>query len=98
MVVVVVIGALILIGVAVMLSLLGDTLEPEAADSPDLGLPTDRPLTSADVPRLRFRTGLRGYRMADVDAAFASLAEALAIAEQQSTGGGAASAASHPQP
>jgi DivIVA domain-containing protein len=98
MVVVVVIGALILIGVAVMLSLLGDTLEPEEPDSPDLGLPTDRPLTSADVPRLRFRTGLRGYRMADVDAAFASLADALATAEQQAGSGGTAPATSHPQP
>jgi DivIVA domain-containing protein len=83
MVVVIVVGALILIGIAMMLSLVGDTLEPEPVDSPDLGLPRDRPLTSADVPSLRFRTGLRGYRMADVDAAFASLAEALAIAEQR---------------
>jgi DivIVA domain-containing protein len=94
MVVVIVLGALVLIGIAVMLSLVGDTLEPEAADSPDLGLPAGRVLTSADVPRLRFRTGLRGYRMEDVDAAFASLAEALAIAEQHAnrpaTGGGTA--------
>jgi DivIVA domain-containing protein len=98
MVVVVVIGALILIGFAVMLSLLGDTLEPEVPDSPDLGLPRDRPLTSADVPRLKFRTGLRGYRMEDVDAAFAGLTEALAIAEQRaSSGGAAAPAAPHPQ-
>jgi DivIVA domain-containing protein len=90
MVVVIVVGALILIGIAVMLSLVGDTLEPEPVDGPDLGLPADRPLTSADVPGLRFRTGLRGYRMADVDAAFASLAEALALAEQRADarGGG----------
>jgi DivIVA domain-containing protein len=83
MVVVIVIGALVLIGIAVALSLFGDTLEPEEVDSPDLGLPTDRLLTSADVPELRFRTGLRGYRMADVDAAIASLGEALANAEQR---------------
>jgi DivIVA domain-containing protein len=84
MVVVIVIGALVLIGIAVGLSLFGDTLEPEPVDSPDLGLPTNRPLTSADVPGLRFRTGLRGYRMADVDAAIASLGEALSNAEQSS--------------
>jgi DivIVA domain-containing protein len=94
MVVVIVLGALLLIGFAVMLSLLGDTLEPEDADSPDLGLPAGRPLTSADVPRLKFRTGLRGYRMADVDAAFAGFAEALALAEQRAderaTDGGSA--------
>jgi DivIVA domain-containing protein len=89
MVVVIVVGALVLIGFAVTLSLLGDTLEPEDADSPDLGLPAGRPLTSADIPRLRFRTGLRGYRMADVDAAFAGLAEALADAEERAAGGGA---------
>jgi DivIVA domain-containing protein len=83
MVVVIVLGALVLIGFAVMLSLLGDTLEPEEADRPDLGLPAGRAMTSADVARLRFRTGLRGYRMDDVDAAFAGLAEALAIAEQR---------------
>jgi DivIVA domain-containing protein len=88
MVVVIVLGALVLIGFAVMLSLFGDTLEPEAVDSPDLGVPADRPMTSADVPRLKFRTGLRGYRMADVDAAFAGLAEALALAEQRASGGG----------
>jgi DivIVA domain-containing protein len=90
MVVVIVLGALVLIGFAVMLSLLGDTLEPEEADSPDLGLPIGRPLTSADVARLKFRTGLRGYRMEDVDAAFAAFAEALAIAEQRATDGSAA--------
>lgn len=89
MVVVIVVGALVLAGVAVMLSLVGDTLEPEPVDSPDLGLPDDRPLTSADVPRLRFRTGLRGYRMADVDAAFDRLAEALSLAEQRAGGQGA---------
>jgi DivIVA domain-containing protein len=86
MVVVVVLGALVLIGIAMMLSLRGDTLEPEAADSPDLGLPAGRLLTSADVGRLRFRTGLRGYRMADVDAAFEQLAAALAVAEQRESG------------
>jgi len=84
MVVVIVVGALVLIGIAVTLSLVGDTLEPEPVDGPDLGLPTDRPLTSADVPALRFRTGLRGYRMADVDTAIASLGEALSRAEQSS--------------
>jgi DivIVA domain-containing protein len=95
MVVVIVLGALVLIGFAVLLSLLGDTLEPEEADSPDLGLPAGRPLTSADLPRLKFRTGLRGYRMADVDAAFAAFAEALAVAEQRATDGSAA-APPHP--
>jgi DivIVA domain-containing protein len=85
----------VLIGFAVLLSLLGDTLEPEEADSPDLGLPAGRPLTSADLPRLKFRTGLRGYRMADVDAAFAAVAQALALAEQRATDGSAA-APPHP--
>jgi DivIVA domain-containing protein len=98
MVVVVVLAALVLTGFAVLLSLLGDTLEPEPPDGPDLGLPTGRLLTSADVDRLKFRTGLRGYRMADVDAAFASLAEALAVAERRATGAGGGEQPARPYP
>lgn len=35
------------------------------------------PLTAEDVRELRFRVGLRGYRMADVDAALAAIAADL---------------------
>jgi DivIVA domain-containing protein len=49
-------------------------------DHGDLGLP-DRMLTPDDVGNLRFRTGLRGYRMEDVDAALAKIAEAMRTAQ-----------------
>src|SRR4051795_9882321 len=39
----------------------------ERVDSIDGALPRDRLLRSDDIPRLRFRVGLRGYRMSDVD-------------------------------
>lgn len=35
------------------------------------------PLTAADIRGLRFRVGLRGYRMQDVDAALAAMAAEL---------------------
>jgi DivIVA domain-containing protein len=54
-------------------------LSEVALDHADLGLP-DRPLTADDVAGLRFRTGLRGYRMEDVDAAIARLGDALRLA------------------
>jgi DivIVA domain-containing protein len=38
-------------------------------------------LRSDDISRLRFRVGLRGYRMADVDAALEAAQLALAAAE-----------------
>jgi DivIVA domain-containing protein len=87
LVVVVVIGALLLAGLALLLSLTGDTLEDEPLDAPDPGLP-DRPLRSDDVPGLRFRTGLRGYRMSDVDTAMERLQAALRAAEGTTETGG----------
>ncbi|GAA2520995.1 hypothetical protein GCM10010201_18370 [Pilimelia columellifera subsp. columellifera] len=48
-----------------------DEVEPDGRSLP---LPTDRPLVEADVSRVRFDTGARGYRMAQVDAALARAA------------------------
>ncbi len=76
----VLVGIAILGGVAVVLSLVDRGLEDEPVDHPDLGVP-DRPLTSADVPGLRFRVGWRGYRMDDVDTALERLAQSLRDAE-----------------
>jgi DivIVA domain-containing protein len=77
---VVLVGFVLLVAAAVLLSLTDRGLEPEPLDHRDLGLP-DRPLVAADVPGLRFRIGLRGYRMDDVDAALYRLAQALHEAE-----------------
>lgn len=79
----VLIGVVILIAVAVVLSVVDRGYEPESVDHRDLGLP-DRPLKADDVGGLRFRVGWRGYRMDDVDAALDRLAEALRAAEQGS--------------
>ena len=54
-----------------------DGLAEEEPDDPDIGVPADRPLLSTDVPRLRFRLAIRGYRMSDVDAARMGLKESV---------------------
>jgi DivIVA domain-containing protein len=72
----VLVGVVLLVGFALVLASRDDGLPDETVDHSDLGLP-DRPLTAADVAGLRFRVGLRGYRMADVDAALERVAQAL---------------------
>ncbi len=42
-------------------------------DRPDVALPTGRPLTAEDLRTLRLNTGVRGYRMDEVDALLARL-------------------------
>jgi DivIVA domain-containing protein len=80
-IVIVLLGIVILAGVALFLSAMGrGELSNETVDHVDLGLP-DRTLTPDDVGRLRFRTGLRGYRMEDVDAALAQIAASMRAAE-----------------
>ena len=80
----------LLVGVAVLLLLAFalsrdvDVLDDEPEDAADRGLPNDRLLRSDDIPRLRLRVGLRGYRMSDVDAALDAAERALAAAEERS--------------
>ena len=50
---------------------------PREAFGRDVLVPTDRPLTGADLRRVRFTVGLRGYRAAEVDALLARLADEL---------------------
>ncbi|MGH3501451.1 MAG: DivIVA domain-containing protein, partial [Nocardioidaceae bacterium] len=45
----------------------GDSMAPVYDDRPDAVIPTGRPLTAADVRSVRLSTGLRGYRMDEVD-------------------------------
>ncbi|MFF5797643.1 DivIVA domain-containing protein [Streptomyces albogriseolus] len=72
---------------------------PEAApERLQDSLPPDRPVSRADVDRLRFPLAARGYRMADVDDALGRLAAELAerdvrIAELESALAGARAAA-----
>lgn len=75
------VALLIVVGGALVLMIPSDGLSEEPVDHVDLGLP-DRPLRADDIARLRFRTGLRGYRMEDVDAALDRIAEALRAAQR----------------
>jgi DivIVA domain-containing protein len=61
--------AAIVFGIAVLVT--GDDagLRPAEPDGRAVPLPAERPLTETDLHGARFDTGLRGYRMAQVDAA-----------------------------
>src|SRR5947209_2250764 len=74
-------GVVVLLALAFLLSRDSATIQDEPVDSIDDGLPTDRLLRSDDIPRLRFRVGLRGYRMSDVDRVLAAAQLSLAAAE-----------------
>lgn len=64
-------------GVAVVASGKGGSMPPAYDDRPDLALPEDRPIGAEDLRRVRFPLALRGYRMSEVDALLARLANEL---------------------
>ena len=74
-------GVVVLLVLAFVLSRDSATIDDEPVDTIDTGLPRDRLLRSDDIPGLRFRVGLRGYRMSDVDAVLAAAQLSLAAAE-----------------
>lgn len=63
--------------VAVALAGRGGALRPVYDDRPDVLVPADEPLSGATLRSVRFSVGLRGYRMDEVDALLARLAEQL---------------------
>jgi DivIVA domain-containing protein len=75
-IVAILVGVVVLLGAAVLLSMREGGMSQVSPDHRDLGIP-DRLLTADDMPALRFRVGFRGYRMDDVDAALAKVTEAL---------------------
>jgi DivIVA domain-containing protein len=77
----VLIGVAVLAAVAMLAAGRFDGLAEELPDDPDIGVPEDRALRSSDLPNLRFRMAIRGYRMSDVDAALAAVEESLRLAE-----------------
>ena len=81
MIAAVLIGVAVLTGLAVVLAMTEGQMSIEPVDRVDPGLP-GRPLTAADIGALRFRVGLRGYRMEDVDAALDRIQHELAAAER----------------
>jgi DivIVA domain-containing protein len=74
-------GVVVLLALTFVLSRDVPLLEDEPEDAKDSGLPTGRLLRSDDIPRLRFRVGIRGYRMSDVDAALDAVRRTLEAAE-----------------
>ena len=63
----VLLGILVLGGVAMVAAGRGQGLTAAEPDRPDLALPADGPLARSDVDQVRFSVGLRGYRMDEVD-------------------------------
>ncbi|WP_455709595.1 DivIVA domain-containing protein [Micromonospora chersina] len=61
--------AAVVFGVTVLVSGRDPGLTPAEPDGRAVPLPGSRPLDEADVAEVRFDTALRGYRMAQVDAA-----------------------------
>jgi DivIVA domain-containing protein len=78
----VVVGVIVVLGVAVLLAAVGSGLPAAPPDSRGPVLPVDRLLTSADIGGLRLRTAVRGYRMEDVDAVMSAVHASLWAAEQ----------------
>lgn len=64
-------------GVAIVASGRGEPLAPAYDDRPDSAIPADGPLSGADLRRARFGMTLRGYRMSEVDALLARVADQL---------------------
>jgi DivIVA domain-containing protein len=64
-------------GVAVVASGIGAPLARAYDDRPDAVVPTGRPLTGADLKKVRFSTVVRGYRASEVDALLERLAAQL---------------------
>jgi DivIVA domain-containing protein len=77
----VLVAVAVLVGLVFVVTLRLSGLEDESDDAADVGLPSERMLRSDDVPRLRFRVALRGYRMSDVDEAMEAVQAALRAAE-----------------
>jgi DivIVA domain-containing protein len=72
-----ILAVLVLGAVVVVAAGRGAGMSPAYDDRPDLTVPADRPLTGGDLRGVRFSVGLRGYRMDEVDALLARLAEQL---------------------
>lgn len=75
--------ALVLIGVAVAVANADAGMPDVQRDLPDTGLPTDGPMTPADVDAVRFSMAPRGYRMREVDEALGRLRDELAARDAE---------------
>jgi DivIVA domain-containing protein len=84
--VVTLLGLLGVVAVLIAAAVVATRDEPLLADAPpdrpDVGLPP-RPLEPSDVAQVRFSMAPRGYRMSEVDAVLARLADELADRDRQ---------------
>ncbi|KRB74965.1 hypothetical protein ASE01_16450 [Nocardioides sp. Root190] len=64
-------------GVAMLAAGHGEPMAPAYDDRPDALVPAHRPVSPADLRKVRFSLTFRGYRMAEVDALLARLAGQL---------------------
>ena len=69
--------------VAVVAAGQGGTMAEVYDDRPDSRVQAEGPLTADDVRAVRFSTAVRGYRMSEVDALLARLADELEEARSQ---------------
>jgi DivIVA domain-containing protein len=76
-----VVGAIVF-GVAVLITGDDQGIEGHEPDGRAVPLPASRPLGERDVSQVRFDTAIRGYRMAQVDAAFRRAAYDIGYKEE----------------
>jgi DivIVA domain-containing protein len=69
--------------IAVVAAGRGDAMSEVYDDRPDAALPKGRPLNAEDLRSLRLTTGVRGYRMDEVDALLARLEVEMIDREDQ---------------
>ncbi len=74
-------------GVALVASGRGEPLAPAYDDRPDPGVPATGPLGAEHLRAARFGMVLRGYRMSEVDALLARLADQLDRADDTNPAG-----------
>lgn len=75
-------------------------LAPAVPDRPDVRVPAGRPLGAADLREVQFSVAVRGYRMDEVDALLARLAEEMTARDalRESTTGASRSVADRGTP
>jgi len=74
----------LILGAAVVIAVgRDDAMADVYDDRPDVSLPAGRSLTSDDLDNVRFSTGVRGYRMDEVDAFVARVTADLIAREQR---------------
>jgi DivIVA domain-containing protein len=76
-----VVGAIVF-GVAVLITGDDQGIEGDEPDGRAIPLPSTRPLGEGDISQVRFDTVVRGYRMAQVDAAFRRAAYDIGYKEE----------------